>query len=85
MSLDAMLRELVESEVERQLAERDAESNGRSPWLTAREAADYLHVPHKTVYNWTSTGSIPHRKIGNRLMFHRDELDAWLDRYREVR
>lgn len=61
------------------------ESDGRSPWLTAAEAAQYLRWPLKRIYNLTAAGAIPHRKHEGRLLFHRDELDAWLDGYREGR
>jgi hypothetical protein len=39
----------------------------------------------KRVYNLTAAGAIPHRKHADRVLFRRDELDAWLDRYREGR
>ncbi len=79
-----IIEEIIEQVTER-VTERVAEANDRSPWLTAAECAEHLHVPRKAVYNWTSAGAIPHRKIGARVMFHRDELDAWLDGYREGR
>jgi excisionase family DNA binding protein len=75
---------LAEAVAER-LGDRVSHDDRSSPWMTAAQAAEYLHVPLKTIYNWTSAGCIPHRKIGNRLMFHRERLDAWLDRYREGR
>lgn len=77
--------EAIIEQVTERVTERVAEANDRSPWLTAAEAADYLHVPIKTIYNWTSAGCIPHRKIGGRLLFHVGELDAFADRYREGR
>ena len=50
-----------------------------SPYLTADEAAGYIRFPKKRIYNLTRAGSIPHRKQDGRLLFRRDELDAWLD------
>lgn len=76
--------QLVAAVAER-LREDEAETNGHSPWLTATEAADYLHWPVKRIYNLTAAGAIPHRKHEGRVLLHRDELDAWLDRYREGR
>jgi len=50
-----------------------------SPWLTAAEAAEYLRFPLKRIYNLTQRQEIPHRKQDRRLLFRREELDAWLD------
>lgn len=80
--------ELVE-----QIAQRAAEivldrigaQNGSSPWLTASEAAEYLRWPVKRIYNLSAAGAIPHRKQEGRVLFHRVELDTWLNRYSEGR
>jgi excisionase family DNA binding protein len=52
-----------------------------SPWMSLDTAAAYLDWPKKRVYNLVSQGEIPHRKQGNRLLFHRGELDEWLNSY----
>jgi excisionase family DNA binding protein len=52
-----------------------------SPWMTVDEAADYLRWAVKRIRNLTSAREIPHRKQGGRVLYHRDELDAWLDRH----
>ena len=48
--------------------------------LPANEAADYMRWPVKRIYNLTAAGAVPHRKQEGRVLLHRDELDAWLDR-----
>jgi excisionase family DNA binding protein len=53
----------------------------RSPWMTSQEAAEYLRFPGKRIYNLTRSGDIPCRKQEGRLLFCRDELDAWLDTF----
>jgi hypothetical protein len=47
VSFDAASVELVAEEVERQLPDRQDKENGRSPWITAAEAAEYLRWPLK--------------------------------------
>jgi len=51
-----------------------------SQWLTAREAAQYLRVAHRTVLEWAKDGRIPaHRLSGTARVtrrFLRSELDA---------
>jgi excisionase family DNA binding protein len=54
-----------------------ADQNGRSPYLTLAEAADYLRYPKGQIYKLTAARAIPHMKHGNRILFHRAQLDAW--------
>lgn len=49
-----------------------------SPWLTVADAATYLGCPTSRVYALKAARQIPHHKEGSRLLFHRDELDAWV-------
>lgn len=53
-----------------------------SEWLTAREAAAYLKVAHRTVLEWAKAGRIPaHRLSGTRRCtwrFRATELDAMM-------
>jgi len=46
-----------------------------SPWLTRTEAADYLHWPLSRL---EKRKDVPHHRDGGRVMYRRDELDAWL-------
>jgi excisionase family DNA binding protein len=50
-----------------------------SPWLNAREAAQYLRVAHRTILEWAKKGLIPaHRLSGTARVtwrFRADELD----------
>ena len=73
-----------------QLAERIAEllherhgelANAESPWLDANRASDYLGYTRDQLYKLTAARAIPFRKKrgGQGLLFHRDELDRWLE------
>lgn len=48
--------------------------------LTRREAAAYLGVSEKTLGVWASNGryEIPYYKLGNRTLYERTDLDAFL-------
>ncbi len=52
-----------------------------SPWLTVKEAAGYLGCSHHALYRLTAAKAIPFRKRvgGQGLLFHRDELDQWVE------
>jgi excisionase family DNA binding protein len=83
LRLDAEQFEALVSAVADRVLEQVGSASDRSPWLTATEAAEYLRWPLKRIYNLTAAGAIPHRKHEGRVLFHRDELDNWLDRHRE--
>jgi excisionase family DNA binding protein len=46
--------------------------------LSIKEAAEYLNVSKGTLYKYTSEATIPFYKVGSRILFKTEELDAWL-------
>lgn len=46
--------------------------------LTVRQTAELLRLHPKTVYALVSRGSIPHVRIGRRVLFSSPELLRWL-------
>jgi excisionase family DNA binding protein len=46
--------------------------------LTIQEASEFLKLKINTLYEKTSRKQIPHFKKGNKLYFHRSELEAWV-------
>jgi excisionase family DNA binding protein len=52
-----------------------------SPWLDVNGAAAYLGFSRDQLYKLTAAQAIPFRKKrgGQGLLFHRDELDRWLE------
>jgi excisionase family DNA binding protein len=83
------LEQLVEA-IARRVAELQLELTAdaspgaeRSPWLSVASAADYLDWPKGRLYKLSARGQIPHYKHEGRLLFRRDELDAWLSRFAE--
>jgi excisionase family DNA binding protein len=71
-----------------QIAQRVAQlmraDNGHaeaSPWLTFEQACAYLGFTQDELYKLTAARAIPMRKKagGQGLVFHRDELDRWMD------
>lgn len=49
-----------------------------SPWLSATEAAQYLRCPLSRIRRLRMTGDLPHEKDGSRVLYNRDELDAFI-------
>jgi excisionase family DNA binding protein len=50
-----------------------------SPWLSAKEAAEYLRCPLSRVRKLTMTSELPHEHDGRRVLYHRDALDAFIE------
>jgi len=57
----------------------EAQPNGPvNEWLTADQAADYLHVSKSWIYKRTMNNQIPFHKPSKKLMFRRSELDTFI-------
>ena len=71
---DEVLEELVSRIVDR-VHER-LEGTTESPWLNLEQAAAYLACKPQRLYKRVD---LPRHKHGGRLMFRRDELDAYIE------
>jgi len=48
------------------------------PLWRVQEAAEYLGIRPKTLYEWVRTGRVPHRKLGFNVRFEAAELEEWV-------
>ena len=48
--------------------------------LDVDEAAMLLKVSKKTVYNRVKAGTLPHARVGRKLLFSRQKLNQWIAR-----
>ena len=46
--------------------------------LTVDELAEWLRMPRATLYNWVSEGKLPYVKVGPRLRFKAQQIEAWI-------
>ena len=54
-------------------------------FMTLNETADYLNLHKRTVYKWARAGTIPASKLGGIWRFRKSEIDAWVQRHKNVR
>lgn len=47
--------------------------------MSTQDAAAFLGIDRNTVYDYAGRGTIPCRRLGKRLLFHRPTLVSWLD------
>jgi excisionase family DNA binding protein len=85
--LDLLLDQLADRITSRlhhlQAALTPAPDSGTT-WLSVKSAAAYLDWPTQRLYKLTAQGAIPHYKHDGRLLFHRHELDQWLQQYAQA-
>jgi excisionase family DNA binding protein len=60
-------------------AEGSNESDSSAEVMSAEDVAAFLGVDRNTVYDYAGRGTIPCRRLGKRLLFHRPVLVSWLD------
>lgn len=58
------------------LSERQAMT---TPWLDTKRAAAYLACSAGRIHDLVQLGKLEPRRDGRRLLFHRDNLDAYLN------
>ena len=52
--------------------------------MTLEEVAAFLRLSKDTIYRMTHAGKIPASKVGNQWRFRRDDVDAWLEKNKNV-
>jgi excisionase family DNA binding protein len=80
--LDALLDAVARRIVALQAALQSEPATGQEAahcWLGIEQAARYLDWPRQRLYKLTAAAAIPHYKHEGRLLFRRDQLDAWLE------
>lgn len=85
LDLPPAVIEVIAARAAELVAEQDLQRP--EPWIGIEEAADHLACPKSRLYRLTSrakggrqTNPVPFEKDGNRLLFRRSDLDAWLAR-----
>src|SRR5689334_16585640 len=83
LSIDGnQLKELAVLIAELVAVELRVSADERTPWLTTKQAAEYLCLSADGIHRLTGAGVIPHVKISGRCLFNRYELDDWLRAHR---
>ena len=74
--LDALAERIAD-----RVAARLEQPPPQSPWLDFEGAREYLRFSRDQLYKLTAARAIPFRKRrgGQGLLFHRDELERWLE------
>lgn len=51
-----------------------------STLMTIEDLAAYLKVSRRTIYEWLKRNKIPAVKLVGQWRFHKDKIDAWMER-----
>lgn len=49
----------------------------KTPFMDISECSEYVRLSKLTLYKKVHLREIPSRKHGRRILFHKDEIDAW--------
>jgi excisionase family DNA binding protein len=79
------LIEALADQVAEIVIERLDRGGGPPPtrWMRSNDAAAYLGWSKGALYDRVSRRALPHYKVDGILLFNREELDAWLDQYKQ--
>ena len=54
------------------------EKGDRNYYMDVKMASEYLHFAKSTIYKWVEENYIPHKKLGKRILFIRNDIDQWV-------
>lgn len=87
MTQEQIIRKLLRNteRMEEQLAQirMQIAIRGKSPWMNVEEAAIYCGYSKSALYS-RYKNEIPHHQRDSRIMFHRDDLDRWMERNKKT-
>jgi excisionase family DNA binding protein len=72
-------RQLREAGKEEWIEMAKAIDSSKDKMMTIKELAEFLSISRYTIYNWTSTRSLPFYKVGRAVRFGRKDIEAWLE------
>jgi excisionase family DNA binding protein len=79
----AVIAEAIAEAAARRAAEL-VSTGSVSPWLDVAEAAEWMRCRKGRVYDLVSTRELTPHRDGRRLLFRREDLDAYLERARST-
>ena len=47
-------------------------------YLDVKMVSEYLHFAKSTIYKWVGEDYIPHKKLGKRVLFIKNDIDLWV-------
>ena len=54
------------------------ETSDRDFYMDILMVSEYLHFAKSTIYKWVEKSYIPHKKLGKRVLFIKNEIDRWV-------
>lgn len=47
-------------------------------YMNVLMVSQYLHIAKSTIYKWVGENYIPHKKLGKRVLFFKNDIDKWV-------
>jgi excisionase family DNA binding protein len=55
------------------------ESSDKDFYMDVLMVSEYLHFARSTIYKWVEEQYIPHKKLGKRVLFIKNDIDQWVE------
>ena len=55
------------------------ETTDRDFYMDVLMVSEYLHFAKSTIYKWVEQNYIPHKKLGKRVLFIKNDIDQWVE------
>jgi excisionase family DNA binding protein len=68
--------------VQKTLLQQESMGSSQKQWLTVKQAADYLNVTTRSLYNYKDRGLIAFSVSGGKLLFRKVDLERYLVEHR---
>jgi len=79
------IRVIVEDSVRKVMRELKENATQIDEYLTQKELCKLLHISMSTIVNWRKAGKLKPHKIGNRILFKREDILQKITEIREFR
>ena len=79
------LKSIVEAAIRKIMLELKEDTPVLDEWLTTKQVCKKLHVSKSTIVNWRNSGKLKSHKIGNRILFKREQILAKIKELRPFR
>jgi excisionase family DNA binding protein len=47
-------------------------------YMDVKMVSEYIHFAKSTIYKWVGEDYIPHKKLGKRVLFIKNDIDQWV-------
>ncbi|RYY77929.1 MAG: DNA-binding protein [Moraxellaceae bacterium] len=82
--LQELINEAIKQQMQALVTANQKPADAASDLFTMKTLPGYVHMSRSKLYKLVAAGKIPHYHCGQKLLFRKGEIDAWLDQHRVI-